>query len=307
MPFWDKKASEVPDWARPLSPEKYALFVTTVGETLDAIHSSDQRDFIRDGVLRLRNSAGSVESFGLQNLAQLLALEPTGEWTRLVAEHFETMLTVDELPQSGAEIIQALRVRMWHPDYVQQAPDVVHRVLAPGLVLALVIDLPKKVMSVKSGELKAWGLTEELAWSAGEENSRREPFELIPQPRPDGIELFFLVGDNLYVTSQALWLDQRVKIEPENGALVGIPTRHLLVVLPIHNVRMVQAVGAMHAANHNIFDEGPGSVSPEIYWWHRGTFTLFPIDTSVQPMRVTPPDAFVEMLNRLAAADKASG
>jgi len=304
VPFWDKRSAEVPDWARPLSPEKYALFVTTVGQTLDGIHAGDQRGSIRDGVLRLRNSAGSVESYGLQNLAQTLALESTAEWSRLVAEHFDAMLTVDEPVTSGEVAIKLLRLRMWHSDYLEQIPEVIHKVLAPGLVLALVLDLPKKVMSLKSDELKAWGLTSELAWSAAEENSKREQYEVIPQTRPDGTQIFFLTGDNLYVTSNALWLDERIELESENGALIGVPTRHVLVVLPIRDISVVKAVSGMHAANRRIFEEGPGSISADLYWWRKRTFTLFPIDASAQRMQAHPPDEFVDMLNRLAPGAK---
>jgi hypothetical protein len=301
VPFWGgKKASEPPAWATPLSAEQYALLVVTVGETLDAIHAEGQREAIDTGVLQLRNSDGETNAYGLQNLAQMLAMEPPADWPRLVAEHFGAMLTVDRPPQSQAEALASLRVRMWHQDYVRQLPAAIHKVMAPDLVLALVIDLPTKVMSVKAENLHTWGLTEEAAWSAAMENSRREPFEVVPQTRPDGTELLFLVGDNLYVTSHALWLDERLQIDAEKGALIGIPTRHLLVVLPIHDMRVVQAVGAMHSANLKIYNEGPGSVSPDVFWWRRGTFTLIPIDATVQPMKVTPPDAFVALLNNLA-------
>src|SRR5919201_6167038 len=136
------------------------------------------------------------------------------------------------------------------------------------------------------------------------ENSKREQFEVVPQSLPDGTQLYFLIGDNLYVTSNAMWLDERIAITPENGALVGVPTRHLLVVLPIRDVNAVKAVGGMHASNRRIFEEGPGSISSDLYWWRERTFTLFPIDASVQPMRVHPPDGFVDMLNRLAAGPK---
>lgn len=304
MPIWGKKSPDPPDWARPLTAEKYALFVATVGSALDAMGASDQGQAIDEGVLRLRNSDGHVESFGLQNLAQMLAMETPAKWPEIVAEHFDTMLTVDKPPQDPVEILASLRVRMWHPDYVKELSEAVHKILAPGLVLALVIDLPKKVMSVKRDDLKVWGLTEDLAWNAGRENSKKESFELVPQARPDGTELFFLIGDNLYVTSHALWLHECVEIDRENGALVGVPTRHLLVVLPIRNVRVVQAVAGMCAATKATFDEGPGSISSDLYWWREGTFTLFPIDASSQPIKVKPPDEFVEVLNRLAAAER---
>lgn len=301
MPLFGKKSPEAPDWARPLTGQKYALFVTTVGEVLDAIHAGDQREAIGTGVLQLRNSAGETSSCGLQNLAQMLAMEPMAEWPRLVAEHLDNLLRADPVPQSAEEALESLRVRIWHEDYVQNLPQAIHRLLAPGIVLALVIDLPKKVMSVKADHLRMWGLTEELAWSKAEENSKQEQYEVIPQNMPHGIQLLFLLGENLYVTSHLLWLDERVDMDGDNGALVSIPTRHLLVVLPIRDIGVVKAVGGMHAAARQIFEEGPGSISAELFWWRRGRLTLLPIDSSVQPMQIKPPDDFVELLNRLAA------
>jgi hypothetical protein len=43
-------------------------------------------------------------------------------------------------------------------------------------------------------------------------------------------------------------------------------------------------------------------ISPSIYWWHAGSFELLPSELNGGTMAFRPPDTFVEMLNRLAAA-----
>jgi hypothetical protein len=281
--------------------------VSTVGEVLDAINARDQRQALGSGALQLRDSEGELNSYGLQNLAQMVASEPTAEWPQLVADHFENMLTVVRPPQSAEDALPTLRVRLWPADYVQSAHEAIFKQLAPELVLALVIDLPKSVMSATRGHLAAWGFSEDMAWSAAEANSKMESYEVLRQATLDGSELLFLIGENLYVTSNVLWLNERIDLIDENGALVGIPTRHLLVVLPIRDIGAVKALAGMLSSNRAIYEDGPGSISPELFWWRRGRLTLLPTDASVQPAQFRPPADFVDMLNRLAAGGAGSG
>jgi hypothetical protein len=301
VPFWDKKkpVAEAPGWAHPLTGTQYTLFLLTLKSVLDALGIPGQRDPSPDGSLELRNAEGEITTAGLMNLAQTAASVPTSDWPALIDEHFQSMMSDEGIPQSAAEASPVLRVRLWHPDFAVQATKGIYKTLAYGLIAGLAVDLPRKVMGASGDHLAAWGLSASEAWEIAEINSRNEPCEVIPSVRSDGTELRMVIGDSWYLTSHALWIDQHVEIESERGALLGVPTRHLLVVFAIHDLRVLSVVGNMRSSNQRIFDEGPGSISPEVYWWRQGRFTLIPIDIGVQPGKIVPPDGFVALLNTL--------
>jgi hypothetical protein len=80
-----------------------------------------------------------------------------------------------------------------------------------------------------------------------------------------------------------------------------VPTRHLVVAFPIADLRVLKLVPAMLNSNRTIYEQGPGSISPELYWWFQGKFVHIPTGERDGKPTVTPPDAFVQLLNSLAA------
>ena len=50
----------------------------------------------------------------------------------------------------------------------------------------------------------------------------------------------------------------------------------------------------------NLFREGPGSISDQLYWWRGGEFVHLPHTVSGKSINFVPPDEFVQALNGLA-------
>jgi hypothetical protein len=249
-----------------MAAEQYGRFVETVRRVLDELQVAGDREPSPIGVLKITTREGGTIEAGLQNIAQMAAAVPTADWTNLVREHFIALIEPDQKPSDSTTALTSLRVRLWPDDYLEQAKDPIYRNIAPGLTLVLVLDLPKTIVGLKNQELVEWGITQPDAWSAAEENTSNEPVELVQQAGPDGTTITFLVGDHLYVSSHALWLD-----------------RHLVMIF----------------SNRRRYDKGPGSISPELYWWHQGTLTHIPTGEHEGKRSVIPPDSFVELLNSL--------
>jgi hypothetical protein len=188
----------------PLALEQYRQFVETVRHVLDSLQIEGDRDPAPQGTLNVKNRQGEPIQIGLQNLAQMAAADPTSEWERMAGEYLAHLVEPDPYPADKASALQQLRLRLWPPDYLQQTEDPVYREVAPGLVLVLVLDLPKSIAGVRRRDLDTWGMTAEEAWSAAEEHTAKEPVEVVNNPGPDGTTITFLVGDNLYVSSHAV-------------------------------------------------------------------------------------------------------
>jgi hypothetical protein len=48
-----------------------------------------------------------------------------------------------------------------------------------------------------------------------------------------------------------------------------------------------------------MFEQGPGSISPDLYWWREGSVTLLPSQFDGSNIQFMPPDEFVQALNAL--------
>ncbi|GAA3207913.1 hypothetical protein GCM10020256_03930 [Streptomyces thermocoprophilus] len=100
-------------------------------------------------------------------------------------------------------------------------------------------------------------------------------------PVEGGAVLHSLYGDSPFVASQALYLAQAAhratgESLPAEGALVVVPTRHNLVYHPIADGSVVAAVNSLAGYAMRAHGDGPGALSPRLYWWHRGQLTSSP-------------------------------
>lgn len=49
----------------------------------------------------------------------------------------------------------------------------------------------------------------------------------------------------------------------------------------------------------SLFQQGPGSISPGLYWWRHEGVTLLPAQADGRRVQFAPPDEFVQVLNGL--------
>ncbi|MGH2475416.1 MAG: hypothetical protein ACRDIL_09125, partial [Candidatus Limnocylindrales bacterium] len=106
--------------------------------------------------------------------------------------------------------------------------------------------------------------------------------------------------DDFYVATRALAL--RDLLPPDvSDALIVVPNRHTLAVHPIVDGSALSAMQAMFRLAVQLHREGPGSISDQPYWWHDGRLERIHHLEEGRRIAVTPPDAFVELLERVVA------
>ncbi|MFH8517491.1 immunity 49 family protein [Streptomyces gelaticus] len=182
------------------------------------------------------------------------------------------------------------------------------RLVADGLVFAYALDRPTDVRLLTDPDVERVGL-EELG-RAAYENLMRVPVthEEVPV---EGAILHSLYGDSHFVGSQALFLSAAVRQVtgeslPHAGALVVVPSRHNLVYHPIADGTVVDAVNALAAYALGAYEDGPGALSPRVYWWHRGSLTsITVIDEGTRSFSVQPPPELLGLMKGLVRLDRA--
>lgn len=307
--LWGKD-DQVPDWASFFPEEDFRIFMAALRQDLAARNLPHEVD-ATVGSVQVSLADQEAQAFGLHNLAQVCHQSSRGEWPDLIERHLDVALSVftggmDFVERLGRDFSRArplLKLRLYPEDYPETGIPMVYRPLVEGLVVVLVYDLPQSIATVPLDHLRAWRRTEDELFELALQNVRAAgKLEHSTVPLPQGGQLELLTGmDNYFAATHLLCLEDHVSQPPAAGLLVGAPNRHGLVIHRITDLSVMGALQALLGAIPGMFAEGPGSISPNLYWWREGTLTLLPSLIEDGQINFTPPSEFIDMLNELSA------
>jgi hypothetical protein len=298
----DKEPPPIPDWASFFDREEFRTFLGLVDMTLER-HGYEDREW-GDGVVQVLVD-GEPTHLGLGNLAQSVRGEPREDWDEVVDAHFRKLAESqvrDGRDVSFEEAEPILKLRLWAREDLPPDLDHVSRPFADDLVVMLSLDWPESVTNVSSEQVTAWGRGEEKLFAIAERNTREEPgLEREELAYPDGAKAVVCFGDSFFASSQVLWPDAVLGELPPDGALVAAPHRHMAWMHAIADLRVIDVISAAAPWVHDVYTEGPGSVSSQLYWVRRGHDAVrLPIERTADGIQFFAPDEFTETLNRLA-------
>ncbi len=311
--FWTKligrrgKPPLPPAWANFFTPEQYQKFV----ERVAAHFKSQKREFtLGDGVVYVEDRVpGGKHQLGLLNLAQMCARNETEEWAEIVSDHFRTLeksyseqKVLEERIDDFGRVAELLAVRLWPEEYLAELErnKILHRKELPGTISALVFDLPSSIRNVTPDECKSWGKSETELFRIGLANVMENCIpDVSEQDLGEGVTLTLFSDESFFVASHALLLDEHPACIGAFGTLVGVPHRHVMLAFPIEGLRVLQAIHMMIPIIAGMERDGPGSISPLLYWYKNGEYTNLPYRIEKNTLNFSPPEDFVEMLNLL--------
>ncbi|MFJ8503758.1 immunity 49 family protein [Streptomyces avermitilis] len=262
--------------------------------------------FTRHGV-RLAVEGGTVEHDGhlrpLTALAQRCRAEAEERWPEMVEQHFIRLEAASQGGESAQELLRQTRLRLLPADALPSDDFRYTRPVAEGLVLALALDAPTSIRILNDDDVARAGLDE--LWAAGRANLLGEPVEHEDVRTPSGALLHSVMGESHFVASKALVLPELVRAVtgqelPAAGALVAVPTRHLLAFHPIVDGTVVDAVNDLGAYALGAYEDGPGSLTPRLYWWHQGQLICLTVfDHGSRSLSVVPPQELMDLMKSL--------
>lgn len=239
----------------------------------------------------------------MRNLRQLARLVPRDDWPALVSDHVTTIVTAIEEPLdlSDFELAQhLLRTRI----YPAEADNgmLAARPFAPGLIEAVVVDTPTTVRTVTVEEMDGWPVSGDALFMLGRANVRADGPLQVDEQDLGGVPVSVLHGWSFYAATHLAWMEEYVEIGPY-GAIVVVPSRSLIVT---HAIRpragyraTLTAARELHAQAYHAYEEGPGSLSPHLFWWRSGELTL--LETRYEGEALVLPNTFMEVLTTLTA------
>ena len=305
--YFDNDDTSIPNWARPLGKQGYRSFLSLIegyfANRHIAVAIDDEEGLVKPD---LGNEAYS-STFGLQNIAQICQQADRDEWRDLITAHFDSIFEVKD--EDNALRVQMddfhrlksqLRARLYPVDIVNHATEIIQRPGPEGTLEVLALDLPTTVRTVSRSEADAWGLDVDDLFDIGRQNLKAtgmlkgNTIQL-----EQGTALTVYTGDPFYAASHALIIDDYIQNRSAHGVLVGVPKRDILIMHLIQNIGAMEAAGAMLQVIVGMHRDGPGSISPNLYWYHDGDFLALPYELEDQSLKFLPPDEFVELMDEL--------
>lgn len=264
--------------------------------------TAEQAEYLRELVApHLRG-----EGHSLHNLAQRCRQTPREQWSALVEDHFAALREDAGGGESAQELLHGVHARLLpHSSF---SPEMIAamgyaRLVADDLVFSYALDRPRSVRMLTDQDVERAGDVQALA-----EAARRNLMDVTVGhetiPLEGGAVLRAVYGDSPFVASKALYLSQlhhqlTGASLPQAGALVVVPTRHLLAYHPLADASVGEAINSLAAYALGAYEDGPGSLSPRVYWWHDGRLTcLTRIDERSSTFSLQPPP---ELMTRLRA------
>ncbi|MEU8487480.1 immunity 49 family protein [Streptomyces sp. NPDC048641] len=249
----------------------------------------------------------------LSNLAQRCRRSAEEDWPGIVEQHFAGLENASQGGESCTELLERTCWRLLPDDaFAGDTADGFRyaRPVAEGLLAALALDAPTSVRILDDQDVARVG--PERLWAAGRTNLLRRPVEHDEFRGPQGALMHSVYGDSFFVSSKVLVLPELVREStgrelPDAGALVVLPTRHLLAFHPIVDGSVVDAVNDLGAYAIGAYEDGPGALSPRLYWWHQGRLvSLTVFDHEARSFSVVPPQELLDLMRSLRGQDSAA-
>lgn len=279
----------VPQWAAFLTPERYESFMRRVRAELPSEGVLDAED----GSWRRSPEA---RPHSLVQLAQICNLADEEEWAGAIRHFLEAAERHEDdgIPTDLETLRPLLKVRLYSPELLGTAPTV-KVPLAAGLVICVAVDLPESVQTLPRDLARTLGLSSEELFDLGLANVQATVrAERTERELRNGGRIISLAGDDFFTTSLALALDEYAGPEPAHGYLVIVPNRHEVMAVPLETGRSLGVLPALVTLARDMFQKGPGSLSPYVYWVRRRRWAEVEIEESAQGVGIRGPEVFVE-------------
>jgi len=284
----DNKTVVLPDELRHLlSHEDFNSILTfAITHLKDSGHSNIS---FADGLLvyETAEDSGAQIQTNFVNLVKSVLCEEKKDWKTKTAEYFENLNKdknlENEVLLSFEKAREYLTVRL-HPasnykdePYKSHVETLVYKTDIPESYSLLALDLPSRFHILTIKEIDVWNIDRVKLFEIAH-NNLLEKIENIKAQKHnwDGAD-FYTLFDRDYSASYCIdFANSCSNLIGEKGSLVSFPTRGSVFIHPITNKEQFN-IAYKHIAEktNTFFDDDPGPISRNIYWFNENKFILF--------------------------------
>lgn len=266
-------------------PERYVGQITQdeydiiVKHSIDFLKEKGKVDKIEDGVIyvELNDDSDDVNQLALDNLLRNCKQEDDKvKWKEIVVDHFTRLTTKVDFDKSDFDKCRDLLAIRIYPEYEEKTKAVMtFKIDFPGTMSTLVLDLPDKYESVDKETIDLWKVpVDSLFYIAQENVNKREGIEILEAKESETNRVYSFFSPD-HSASYIRDIERNADFAiGEFGAFVAIPTRGSAFVIPIDDTSAIKALEKLRPRIKLFFDEDPGNITTDIFWYNNETFEL---------------------------------
>ncbi|WP_250430286.1 hypothetical protein [Pontibacter ruber] len=234
---------------------------------------------IEDGVIYvvLNDDSDNVNQLALDNLLRSCKQEDDkAKWREIIVDHFTRLTTKVNLDRSDFDKCRDLIAIRIYPEYEEKTKALmIFKVDFPGTMSTLVLDLPDKYESIDEETIDLWRVPiDSLFYIAQENVNKRDGIEIREAKETETKRVYsFFSPDHSASYIRDIKRNADFAIG-EFGAFVAIPTRGSAFVIPIEDKSAIEALDKLRPTIKLFFDEDPGSITADIFWYYNDRFEL---------------------------------
>jgi len=307
LSFFRKKTNAVPEWADFFDEKEYTRFIQEIEQYFNSRNIPHR---LNNGMIELdENDVFEFGNMGLMNVAQVCKQADKKEYREIINDHFNTMIRTrqfqkefDAISHDFEQIKQFIGVRLYNSDYIAHLGKelTIGKEFAGDIYAMVVFDFPDSVSNVKLEQMEAWNKTPQELFELGVANIKLNYQSSITKEPVGEESIWFVHGEHFFTPNVVFELEERKELVGSKGALIGLPHRHSALIYPIESMEVVSMINTLIPIIYGMHNEGPGSLSDQLFWYKDGTFTQLPYEIGEQNIRFYPPENFVEFLDEAA-------
>jgi hypothetical protein len=248
--------------------------------------------------------------FGLGNVAAECHNDERGEraWREITSRHTDRIVRATDAPSpfdtmTRAELYAATYPRLMSSQDLRQVQVTYAREVAEGIREVLNVDLTESVATFLDEHVERFGPLEDLR-RAGLANLRTVTFDQHEVLEHQGGRVDILLGDSMFVASTLVVLPEvlaglGLPAPGPRGVFVAVPFRHQLAFHVLQDATAIPSLNVMAAFARAGFDDAPGPVSPDVFWWRDGALDKLTVNDP-DGIRIDVGPELADVLDELA-------
>jgi hypothetical protein len=259
-------------------------------------------------MVHVKTDRFGANDLGLVNLAQICKQSSSFRWKRIIKSHFTQLeksasfeTAFSKKVHDFSQVRDYIGVRLYPTDYASYIKDglAIGKHITEDIFALLVFDFPHSIINVRPEQTIQWNKMNEELFEIGIANIKRNYKIDLSSHIFGGVKCWVAKGDHFFAPNIIFDLKNNSHLIGSNGALIGVPHRHAVFIYPIENLEVLDAIHVLIPTIYRMHEQGPGSVSDGLFWYHNDTFTPLPYELGAQKLQFTPPEAFAAVLNTL--------
>jgi hypothetical protein len=305
--FFNKRTGRtiVPEWASFFDDKEYSVFIEEINNFFEKLNIQYK---ISDGQVIVDDNDFSFRNLGLVNVAQVCKQEEPKLYKQIIDAHFNSLIRAsqftkefDVIADNFDEVKKYIGVRLYDNENFATIGkgNTIGKDFAGNIYAMVVFDFPDSVTSIKPEQTTAWNKTNDELFEIGLENVRKNYPVTITKEAIGEFSIWLVQGDHFFTANIVYDIEKRQELVGGKGSLIGLPHRHSAIIYAIENLEVIKAINGLIPLIFGMNQEGPGSLSNNLFWYHDRTFTELPYNIDDNKLEFFPPDNFLEMLNGL--------